>query len=97
MTYPNGDISDGNWNNGEFIDLHDLTTDYIVDMPYETGFYTGPLLRGLPNGHGEFYVPGEGKYIGGWVDGVPHGNGRVILADGSERFVIWNYGQVVGP
>ena len=77
-----GDVSlDGEWVNNNFM-KGTMVEEYIVsdeDRTVET--YTGEFLNNQRNGQGVLKWDG-GTYTGTFVDGFPHGNGKLVYTDG---------------
>ena len=75
-----------------------------LDIPGE-GIYTGQLRGMIFHGYGTYksYEVGGTSYEGEWEDGVFHGQGTLILADGSKlsgnfvEGIIRGEGKVIYP
>ncbi len=66
--------------------------DYNIDI----GLYTGPLLRGKPEGDGRLACYNGDSYEGQWKAGLFHGKGRYVFADGNIYDGEWESGKRTG-
>ena len=82
MTFSNGDIYKGNWNNG-FINGHGIKI-------YSNGnFYEGNWSYDKANGHGIMTYPDVGIYDGEWTDGYQEGHGKMTFSNGNVYSGEW--------
>jgi MORN repeat len=66
--------------------------------------YDGEYLRGRPHGTGSMTSHENGQiYTGDWVDGIPTGNGKLVMPDGTTyvgQFLNWRFegiGELTAP
>ena len=61
---------------GEFVEVED----YEIEINGMSGTYTGPLVDGMPNGHGTMDYT-DSIYEGDWQNGNKHGIGTMKWFD----------------
>lgn len=55
--------------------------------------YSGEWFEGVKEGSGEFFFENGYKYVGDWVDDVPHGLGQLCGKEDKSEKINWNYGS----
>merc|ERR1712029_938604 len=88
-TYPNGDIYNGQWNDG--VRQGKGTYKYKDDG----GVYEGDWVNGIKQGSGVYTFGSGDVFTGTYDNNVRHGEGKLVKADGEERSENWEEGKLI--
>ena len=87
MTYPNGDIYEGEWKDNK---SHGQGTFfYLADNKNKGDKYVGEYKDDKKSGYGTYSYADGDKYVGEWKDGKSHGQGTYTWTTGATYVGEW--------